>query len=115
MSNRTLVELNHDFCPKDNDTDLLMWASRMSVYMKSGDKRMLPEGVTFKHIRHHSEPDPLTPEATPEAIDAIVLEFCRLARLSISGKWAKLFRVFLQAHLTTRAAPSAGGEREVKP
>jgi hypothetical protein len=57
MSNRTLVELNHDCCPREEE--LLEWAKAMRNYMSSGDKRKLPNGVTFKHMRHHSEPDPM--------------------------------------------------------
>ncbi len=58
MSNRTLVELNHDYWPR-SDEELLDWARSMVHYMHSGDKRVLPRGVTFKHMRHHSEPDPM--------------------------------------------------------
>jgi hypothetical protein len=65
MSNRTLVELNHDCCPREGD--LIKWARAMKTYMSSGDPRELPQGVTLKHMRHHSEPDPLRDrETTPE-------------------------------------------------
>lgn len=59
MSNRTLVELNHDCCPRDDDASLLNWARKMRTYMSSGDPKELPQGVAFKHMRHHSEPCPL--------------------------------------------------------
>ncbi len=59
MSNRTLVELNHDFCPRNDQGSLLDWALKMRAYMTSGDKGYLPDGVTFKVRRHHSEPDPM--------------------------------------------------------
>lgn len=60
MSNRTLVELNHDFCPNPNgDKQMLLWAIAMVNYMHSGDKSCLPAGVEFKNMRHHSEPCPL--------------------------------------------------------
>ena len=60
MSNRTLVELNHDYCPNPNgDKQMLLWAIAMVNYMRLGDKSCLPTGVTFKHMRHHSEPCPL--------------------------------------------------------
>lgn len=55
MSNRTLVELNHDYCPHAT-ADLLQWAQAMQNYMSSGDPRRLPPGVTFVNMRHHSEP-----------------------------------------------------------
>jgi len=65
MSNRTLVELNHDLCPRTDDHSLLRWARRMAAYMGSGDKNDLPPGVTFKHIRHHSSPDPMEGRGDP--------------------------------------------------
>lgn len=58
MSNRTLVELNHDFCPHGLET-MCKWALAMAMYMRAGDKNELPPGVTFKHMRHHSDPDPM--------------------------------------------------------
>ncbi len=65
MSNRTLVELNHDYCPPSNDVELLKWARKMRNYITSGDKDELPKGVTFKHIRHHSYPDPMQGRGDP--------------------------------------------------
>lgn len=66
MSNRTLVELNHDYCPPiRDDAKLLKWAKQMVHYMYSGDRRELPHGVTFKHMRHHSEPDPMAGHGDP--------------------------------------------------
>lgn len=65
MSNRTLVELNHDFCPGRSPQALVEWAAKMANYMGSGDKRDLPYGVTFKHIRHHSDPDPMAGHGDP--------------------------------------------------
>ena len=59
MSNRTLVELNHDYCPHNNPEALQKWAYAMSIYMSSGDQLHLPDGVTFKGMHHHSDPDPL--------------------------------------------------------
>ena len=94
MSNRTLIELNHDYCPR-NAEQLEMWATQMQMFMHSGDKKLLPDGVTFKNMRHHSEPCPLEPSATPKVQEEIIQEFCRLARLSRSGKYAKIFQEFL--------------------
>lgn len=65
MSNRTLVELNHDFGPSGHIEDRLAWAAAMARYLASGDPKELPHGVTFKHRRHHSEPCPY------EALEAI--------------------------------------------
>jgi hypothetical protein len=62
MSNRTVVELNHDYCP--GDEELEHWAKQMQIYMASGDRRELPRGVAFKYMRHHSEPDPASDAAT---------------------------------------------------
>ena len=56
VSNRTLVELNHDFCPRDNDEALLKWAKQMAEYMRGGVPKSLPKGVTFKTMYHHSDP-----------------------------------------------------------
>jgi hypothetical protein len=55
MSNRTLIELNHDYCPNTAE-ELEIWATEMQRFMRSGDKNCLPKGVTFMHMRHHSEP-----------------------------------------------------------
>lgn len=57
MSNRTLVELNHDYCP--NDARWNWWVQKIQTYLHTGDPAYLPDGVTFKHMRHHSEPCPL--------------------------------------------------------
>lgn len=76
MSNRTLVELNHDYCPQ-GAAELEEWANLMQRYMFSGDIKFLPKGVTFKNMRHHSEPDPLAaaapslPSAEQEALDIL--------------------------------------------
>ena len=56
MSNRTLVELNHDYCPLDKDSQA--WAEQMQSYMRSGNPADLPRGVTWKDYRHHSDPEP---------------------------------------------------------
>lgn len=58
MSNRTLVELNHDFGPSRHVEDRLSWAAAIARYLASGDVSELPNGVTFKHRRHHTEPCP---------------------------------------------------------
>jgi hypothetical protein len=63
MSNRTLVEINHDYCP--NDDELLRWAQAIRTYIRSGDKRFLPHGITFVHMRHHSQPDPVADLGDP--------------------------------------------------
>lgn len=66
MSNRSLLEFNHDFCPGVRDPDgLLRWALMMADYMRNGDKTSLPRGVTFKHFRHHSDPDPMEGRGDP--------------------------------------------------
>ena len=68
MSNRSLVELNHDYCPRDNDAELLKWARSMRRYMTGADTRELPQGVTRKHYRHHSTPDPMDGRTTPDRV-----------------------------------------------
>jgi len=65
MSNRSLLELNHDLCPHNDDASLLEWVKAMTMYLRSGSKVFLPNGVTFKHMRHHSEPDPMKGHGDP--------------------------------------------------
>ena len=65
MSYRTLVELNHDFAPGLDPVKLAKWAYQMEIYLRSGDKKQLPPGVTFKHRRHHSDPDPMEGHGDP--------------------------------------------------
>jgi hypothetical protein len=55
MSNRSLIELNHDYSPRD--ADILDWAVLMQRYMRSGDPDYLPAGVVLKGTRHHSDPE----------------------------------------------------------
>lgn len=66
MSYRTLVELNHDYCPSLlDDAAVLKWGRQMAMYMAAAHKDDLPRGVTFKHLRHHSEPDPMKGNGDP--------------------------------------------------
>ena len=60
MSNRTIVELNHDYSPgcKFHGSEE-EWLKKMMAYYRSGRKEDLPQGVTFKHFRHHSDKDPM--------------------------------------------------------
>jgi hypothetical protein len=53
MSNRSLIEFNHDYCPKDEE--LLEWAKKIQTYLHSGDERELPRGLCLLEMRHHSE------------------------------------------------------------
>jgi hypothetical protein len=55
MSNRSLVELNHDYAAPADDAELLEWAKMLRTYVRSGDPACLPEGVTWLDTRHHSE------------------------------------------------------------
>jgi hypothetical protein len=71
MSHRSLLEFNHDICPADSDlTKLVTFARGLANYMRSGDKRELPAGVTFIHKRHHTEPSPLDAKVVKAAIEA---------------------------------------------
>lgn len=58
MSNRSLLEINHDTTPH-NDDEILKWGKAMVQYLSSGDPRRLPNGVTWFGMRHHSEDCPL--------------------------------------------------------
>jgi hypothetical protein len=66
VSNRTLVELNHDHCPREAEAPA--WAAAMREYMRSGDKECLPYGVTWKDMRHHSDPEPTRDSLLERAI-----------------------------------------------
>lgn len=57
MSNRTLIELNHDYAPS-SEHELLEWARCLRMYLTSGDKTCLPRGATFVAQRNHSEDYP---------------------------------------------------------
>lgn len=57
MSQRTMLEFNHDFCPTDDTAK--EFAASLVRYMRSGDAQWLPDGVTFFGMRHHSSPCPL--------------------------------------------------------
>lgn len=61
MSNRTMLEINHDYSPHYDDESLLKWARQMRAYLSSGDPKLLPNGVTWFGMRHHSEECPLKP------------------------------------------------------
>lgn len=80
MSNRTLLEINHDYCPAD--ADLSQWAERIVSYMRSGNADDLPDGVTCKQMRHHSDPDPYVPNARAvlDALKAIIAPWAGLSR-----------------------------------
>lgn len=58
MSNRSLLEINHDFAPRSG-RDLERWAERMLMYLGSGDPACLPDGVTWFGMRHHTTPCPM--------------------------------------------------------
>ncbi|MCY4044630.1 MAG: hypothetical protein OXE99_06090 [Cellvibrionales bacterium] len=58
MSNRSMLEINHDHVLR-NDEELLKWAKSMQHYLSSGDPKLLPKGVTWFGMRHHSSECPL--------------------------------------------------------
>ena len=59
MSNRSMLELNHDEMPTVSGEVLVAWAEMMAAYFRSGDPKHLPRGATFFNMRHHSEECPL--------------------------------------------------------
>ncbi len=69
MSQRSLLEVNHDHAPGPSDAELLTWARQLTGYIRSGDERYLPRGIQLKHRRHHTEPDrswlPPRPRVSP--------------------------------------------------
>lgn len=58
MSNRTMLEFNHD-CTPHGDDELLEWARQIQHYLSSGDPTLLPNGVTWFGMRHHTTDCPL--------------------------------------------------------
>lgn len=58
MSNRTMLEINHDRYPHGPEEEQ-RWLRDMLAYLRSGDPTTLPRGVTWFGMRHHSEPCPL--------------------------------------------------------
>lgn len=57
MSQRSLLEINHDLVPSGTDEKTLMrWAQAMAEYSRAGDPKALPNGVTFYERRHHADP-----------------------------------------------------------
>ena len=58
MSTRSMLEINHDRAPL-TPYEKRLWADRMVLFMKSGDRTILPDGVTFFNERHHSDDCPL--------------------------------------------------------
>jgi hypothetical protein len=91
MSNRSIVELNHDYCPRDDAVELIEWALRMRYYMGNADRAYLPSGVTFLHYRHHSEPSPLAPPQKDKRPDRGYPTWCRnhaeqlIAKAKVAG------------------------------
>lgn len=67
MSNRTLIELNHDYCPRD-EAEALALGLALQRYMRGADTAELPLGVLRKHYRHHSDPDPMAGRTTPGSV-----------------------------------------------
>ena len=64
MSNRTIIELNHDHFPGCHMSEEA-WLECMKRYYASARKEDLPRGVVFKHFRHHSDPDPMQGQGDP--------------------------------------------------
>jgi hypothetical protein len=67
MSFRTVVELNHDYCPREEE--MLAWAEKIVNYLRSGDPGLLPVGIRFMAVRHHSAPEFVLRDAKGEASD----------------------------------------------
>lgn len=69
MSIRSLIELNHDYYPSDEPSKYregeTQWLEQMKAFYRSGHKKDLPQGVTFKWQRHHADPDPMEGKGDP--------------------------------------------------
>lgn len=55
MSQRSMVEINHDIAEFDSP----YWTKQFDLYIRSGDPKLLPPGVTYFNRRHHADPCPL--------------------------------------------------------
>jgi hypothetical protein len=63
MSNRTLIEINHDYLPRHGDEEeLLNFAKSIRSALASTQGEKLPRGVTWVHQRHHTDPCPVRGE-----------------------------------------------------
>jgi hypothetical protein len=58
MSIRSMLEFNHDKLPQ-SFTEAVAWADALGAYIRTGEVKYLPDGVTFFHSRHHADPCPL--------------------------------------------------------
>lgn len=58
MSNRSMIEFNHDYAPNNEDTRNA-WLAGMLAYFRSGDPIHLPPGATWFGMRHHTDAYPL--------------------------------------------------------
>lgn len=53
MSNTSLLQFNHDYCPKNSD--LLDWAEQIRMYLQTADKCFLPDGIKQLEFRHSDD------------------------------------------------------------
>jgi len=53
-----MVEINHDTTPHGHD-EIARWANAMVQYLSSGAPTLLPHGVTWFGMRHHTVACPL--------------------------------------------------------
>lgn len=58
MSNRTMLEINHDTTPHGHNARV-RWVNAMCNYLSSGDPKQLPDGTTYFGMRHHSTECPM--------------------------------------------------------
>lgn len=58
MSNRSMLEFNHDCCPSAPE-DKIKFAECIFRFLRGGDAENLPDGVTWFGTRHHSDKCPL--------------------------------------------------------
>lgn len=58
MSNRSMLEFNHDYSPHGDD-QINEFCAGIRDYLRSGDPKLLPYDVTWFGMRHHSDPCPL--------------------------------------------------------
>lgn len=108
MSNRSMVEINHDRVPM-SDGALLEWAKELAAYIRGGRPSDLPRGVTFFNQRHHSEECPLG--SPPHGWENDAPEFLEKA-VRQPTKWVRTIsaRPSDGAVVLCRARPKKGGD-----
>lgn len=71
MSNRSLLEFNHDFSPT-TDVGYYKLGLALANYMRAADERELPPGVIRKYYRHHTHPEAGIVQPQPKNLKPVI-------------------------------------------